>query len=67
MKEVTIQPKEAGQKPLHFKEGGLHATTHTPMNEKIPKSKIQAALVGKYGNKGKKQAMFMKNVLVGKK
>lgn len=55
--------KESGKKPIKFKEGGLHETTHTPMGEKIPESKIKAAAEGKYGPKGKKQVAFMHNVL----
>ncbi len=40
LKVKTIEPKKEGQKPIHFKEGGLHATTHTKQDEKIPSSKI---------------------------
>jgi len=59
--------KKSGSKPIKFHEGGLHATTHTPMGEKIPASKILAAKEGKYGEKGKKQVAFMNNVLTGRK
>lgn len=65
MKIKTI--KKEGQKPIKFHEGGLHQTTHTPSGHPIPKSKIAAAMKGDYGTKGKKQAMFMKNVLTGGK
>lgn len=61
--QETIKPKEEGQKPITFKKGGLHTTTGTPQDEKIPAGKIAAALAGKYGPKGKMQALFMKNVL----
>lgn len=64
MKE-TIKPSEPGQKPISFTPGGLHQTTSTPAGEKIPASKVAAALAGKYGPKGKQQALFMKNVLKG--
>lgn len=64
MKE-TIKPSEPGQKPIEFTKGGLHASTDTPAGDKIPKSKVAAALAGKYGPKGKQQALFMKNVLKG--
>jgi len=64
MKE-TIQPSEPGQKPINFQKGGLHATTSTPTGDKIPTSKIAAALAGKFGAKGKAQALFMKNILKG--
>lgn len=61
--QETIHPSEPGQKPLTFNKGGLHQTTSTPMGEKIPAAKIAAALAGKYGPKGRQQALFMKNVL----
>ncbi len=54
---------KAGHKPISFKEGGLHATTHTPADEKISASKIAAAKAGKYGAKGVKEVNFMQNVL----
>lgn len=60
-KIITIHKE--GEKPLHFKAGGLHASTHTPAGEKIPAAKREAALRGAYGPKAKKQAMFAKNVL----
>lgn len=66
MTKIKIIHKE-GKKPIKFKENGLHQTTHTPAGEKIPASKVSAALHGSYGEKGKKQAMFMKNVLTGRK
>lgn len=64
MKE-TIPPSEPGQKAISFTPGGLHKTTSTPAEQKIPKSKVAAALAGKFGPKGKSQALFMKNVLKG--
>ena len=64
--KIRVIHKE-GKKPIHFKKGGLHETTHTPMGDKIPESKIQAAAAGKYGAKGKKEVNFMRNVLTGKK
>jgi hypothetical protein len=54
------------QKPLKFHKGGLHTSLNVPQGDKIPSSKFQAALSGKYGGKAKKQADFKKNVLVGK-
>ena len=66
MAKIRVIHKE-GKKPIKFHEGGLHETTHTPAGEKIPKSKIAAAMSGKYGAKGEKQARFMKNVLTGAK
>ena len=44
-----------GQK-FKYKKGGFHETTGTPPGDKIPKSKWRAALAGKYGKKGEKQA-----------
>lgn len=64
-KKVTIKGS-GGQKPITFKKGGLHESTHTPMKDKIPAAKVQKALHGGYGDKAKKQAMFYKNVLKGK-
>lgn len=63
MKKVKIRVKKAWQKPLEFNKGGLHESTNTPMGEKIPESKREAALEGKFGDKAKKQADFAKNVL----
>jgi hypothetical protein len=65
MQKETIQPNAPGQKPITFNKGGLHVTTNTPVGQKIPASKIAAALAGQYGPKGKQQALFMKNVLKG--
>jgi hypothetical protein len=64
MAKIRVIHKE-GKKPIKFHVGGLHETTHTPAGQKIPKSKIHAAMAGRYGSKGVKQANFMKNVLVG--
>ncbi len=61
----TIPPKGKGQKPITFKEGGLHESTGTPMGQPIPASKKAAALRGEYGPKAKRQAQFAKNVLTG--
>lgn len=65
MATETIPAKD-GNKKITFQKGGLHASTNTPPNDKIPKSKVMAALAGKYGEKAKKQANFMMNVLKGK-
>lgn len=64
-KKVTIH--KAGKKPITFKEGGLHKSTHTPAGKPIPASKKEEALEGELGPKAKKQALFAKNVLTGKK
>lgn len=62
LKVKTIEPKKEGQKPLHFKSGGLHESTHTPIGEKISPSKRVKALAGGFGAKAKKQALFASNV-----
>lgn len=59
--------KKKGQKPIKFHPGGLHKSLGVKKDEKIPASKMAAAKEGEYGNLAKKQAMFAKNVLVGKK
>lgn len=63
----TLKKTKPGQKTISFQKGGLHSSTGTPQNKKIPAGKMQAALSGKYGAKAKKQAQFAKNVLTGKK
>jgi len=60
-KKVSISTGK-GSKPIKFKKGGLHATTHTPAGEKIPASKLKAAAAGKYGPKGVKQAALAKGL-----
>lgn len=62
----VLKPKKKGQKKISFKKGGLHKTLGVPAGKKIPSSKMQAALRGDYGAKAKKQALFARNVLVGK-
>lgn len=59
---VTIKGGK-GRKPLRFREGGLHATTHTPAGEKIPHEKLMAAAHGEYGPRGVKQANFAMHAL----
>lgn len=65
--KVTLKPRKAGQKKITYTKGGLHKSTNTPQGKKIPASKMQAALAGKYGPKAKKEAEFAKNVLTGRK
>lgn len=55
------------QEKLHFKKGALHSELGVPQGEKIPASKMQAALAGRKGPLAEKRANFAKNVLVGKK
>lgn len=54
--------KRKSSKPLNFKPGGLHKSTGTPKGQKIPKSKIRAAMAGRFGKKAVKQANMAKNV-----
>jgi hypothetical protein len=62
-KKKTVTMHAKGKKPVTFKKGGLHATTHTPMGQKIPKAKMEKALQGGYGPKGKKQAVMAEGML----
>jgi len=59
--------KKKGQKPIKFHPGGLHESLGVSKDKPIPSGKMEAAMGGDYGNLAKKQAMFAKNVLVGKK
>lgn len=59
----TIEPSKPGQKPLHFREGGLHASTGTKPGMKISASKHAKAASGALGPKAKKQEQFYRNVL----
>lgn len=52
---------------LKFKKGALHEQLGVPQKEKIPASKMKAALSGKDGLLAAKRARFAKNVLVGRK
>lgn len=67
MKKETLKPTKKGQKKISFTPGGLHKSTGTPANKPIPAAKKQAALHGAYGAKAKKQELFAKNVLTGRK
>ena len=58
-----IMPQKTGQKAVTFRKGGLHATLDVPQGQKIPESKLAAALKGKYGETGAKQARFYVNFL----
>jgi len=62
----TIPPQKKGQKPITFHEGGLHESLGVPKSQKIPPSKMKAALAGNYGPKAAAQARFKKNVLKGR-
>lgn len=64
--KVTLKAKP-GQKKITFKAGGLHQSLGIPIGQKIPPAKITAALNGQHGPTAKKQALFMHNVLTGRK
>ncbi len=59
---ATIKGK-SGQKPIKFKEGGLHSSTGTAKGKKISPAKHAAAASGSLGPKAKKQEQFYRNVL----
>jgi hypothetical protein len=59
----TIQPILPGQKPIRFREGGLHESTHTPPGQKISAAKHAAAAAGKLGPKAQKQENFYRHIL----
>lgn len=63
---VTLKAKK-GQKKISFKKGSLHTRLGVPQGQKIPPAKMQSALNGDYGPLAKKEALFAKNVLTGKK
>ena len=63
---ITVDARKKGQKPLHFKEGGLHKSTGTKGSKKISSKKHEEAKEGKLGPKAKKQENFYENVLKGR-
>lgn len=63
----TMAPTRRGQKPISFKEGGLHASTGTPAGKKISPAKHAEAREGKLGPKAAKQERFFENVLKGRR
>ncbi len=65
-KERTIKPEKAGQKPISFKEGGLHSSTGTKSGKKISAKKHAEAKSGKLGKRAEKQELFYENVLKGR-
>lgn len=67
LKTKTLKPKKKGQKAIKYKEGGMHATLGIAQDKKIPAKTKAAALAGKKGKLAKKQALFAKNVLTGRK
>lgn len=66
-KMETLKPTKKGEVPIQFRKGGLHASTGTPAGKPIPAAKAKAAMSGKFGAKAKREALFEKNVLTGKK
>ena len=60
---TTMKPTKAGQKPITFKKGGLHASTGTKAGEKISAGAHAKAGSGALGPKARKQEQFYRNVL----
>lgn len=61
VKTVTIKAK--GKQPVTFRKGGLHRSLNVPEGEKIPATKMRAALAGKHGPLAKKQAVMAEGML----
>ncbi len=66
MAKIKVINKD-GHKPIKFKPGALHSELGVPQGEKIPASKMKAALSGAEGPLAKKRANFARNVLTGGK
>ncbi len=64
-KKVTIH--SGNKKPISFTPGALHKNLHVKAGEKIPATKMQKALSGAAGPKARREALFAKNVLTGKR
>ena len=62
-----ILPAKKKQHKISFHEGGLHASTGTPLTKKISATKHASAKSGKLGPKAQKQEMFYENVLKRRK
>lgn len=60
---ATVTMKKKGSKPVRFAKGGLHRSTNTPEDERIPASKLAAAKRGEYGAKAVKQANMASGML----
>lgn len=67
MAKMKVIKAKDGHKAIHFKPGALHAQLGIAQGEKIPASKMSAALSGKDGALAAKRARFAKNVLTGGK
>lgn len=59
--------RKKGEKPIPFRQGGLHKTLGISQDKKIPASELRAALAGKRGKLAQKQARFAKNILIGRR
>lgn len=66
MAKIKVIHKK-GKPEIKFKEGTLHAQLGVPQSDKIPSSKMSAALSGDYGKLAEKRANFARNVLTGRK
>ena len=63
----TLKKSKPNQHTIKFHKGGLHQSLGVKQGKKIPSALMQAAIEGRKGAKAKKEAMFAKNVLTGKK
>ncbi len=63
----TVEPTKKGEKAIHFKSGGEHASLGVKPGHKIPAKKKAQARSGKFGEKAEKQEIFRENVLTGPK
>ena len=59
--------RKKSEKPIPFRESGLHKSLGIPADKKIPASEKRAALAGKRGKLAKRQAIFEQNILPGRK
>ena len=59
----TITPKKKGQKPLKFKQGGLHASVGAKPGAKLTGAQHAKAASGALGPLAAKQENFYRNVL----
>ena len=63
LKTVTMKPKKAGQKPISFKQGGLHQSLGLKPGTKMTAAQHQRAASGAAGPLAQKQERFFENVL----
>lgn len=67
MAKVKVIKGKDGQKSISFHPGALHKELGVKSGDKIPASKMNAALSGNEGPLARRRAEFAKNVLTGPK